>query len=136
MRLSSGYEERKGRIEIVPLIDVVFLLLVFFIYAMVRMTMERGVRVNLPTASGELTERQNLVISITSSNTLEFEGRAILLPQLLPEILAERSLHADRPVVIKGDRSADLGVAVEVMARLRDVGVKSVSFLVRPENDT
>ena len=45
MRLSSGYEEKKARVEMLPLIDVVFLLLVFFIYAMLSMVLHRGLRV-------------------------------------------------------------------------------------------
>ena len=47
MRLTSGYEERKARIEMLPLIDIVFLLLVFFIYAMLSMTIHRGLEVEL-----------------------------------------------------------------------------------------
>jgi biopolymer transport protein ExbD len=58
MRLASGYEERKARIEMVPLIDCMFLLLVFFMYAMVSMTVHRGIRVNLPKGAGAKRRRR------------------------------------------------------------------------------
>ena len=64
MNLSTGYEGRRARIEIVPLIDVVFLLLVFFIYAMLSMTVYRGVRVRLPAGSGDVEEMKTVVINI------------------------------------------------------------------------
>ena len=53
--------QRRARIEILPLIDIVFLLLVFFIYAMLSMAVHRGVPVNLPTSSSADREKTNLV---------------------------------------------------------------------------
>ncbi len=133
MRLSSGYEDRKGRIEIVPLIDIIFLLLVFFIYAMVRMTVERGVKVALPSGPGKAVAAKSLVITITASNSLVLEGRTLTLAQILPEVAAMARLQPGLPVLIQGDRSADLGVAVELIARLRDHGITQLSFLVNPD---
>ena len=132
MRLSSGYEERKGRIEIVPLIDIIFLLLVFFIYAMVTMTVQKGIRVALPAASGEVAPRGGFVITLTSSNTLAVDGRAMTVDQAVAEAAAA-ARKANETVLINGDRSADLGMAVELVAKLREMGVKAVSFLVKPE---
>jgi biopolymer transport protein ExbD len=133
MQLSSGYENRKGRVDIVPLMDVMFLLLVFFIYAMVRMTMERGVKVALPAGPGKEVAGKSMVISITASNTLAMENRVLTLDQLLPEAAALTRLNPGLPVLIKGDRTADLGVAVELVARLRHQGITQVSFLVDPD---
>jgi biopolymer transport protein ExbD len=120
-------------VDIVPLIDVMFLLLVFFIYAMVRMTMERGVKVALPAGPGREVAGKSMVISITASNTLAMENRVLTLDQLLPEAAALTRLYPGLPVLIKGDRTADLGVAVELIARLRHQGITQVSFLVEPD---
>lgn len=135
MRLSSGYEDRKGRIEIVPLIDIIFLLLVFFIYAMVRMTVERGVKVALPDGPGKVVAgpKTTLVITITAANALFLEGRELPMDRILPEVAAMARLQPGIPVLIKGDRASDLGVAVELIARLRDHGITQMSFLVDPD---
>lgn len=134
MRLSSGYEDRKGRIEIVPLIDIIFLLLVFFIYAMVRMTVERGVKVALPAGPGNaVAGPKTLVVTLTASNALFLEGRELPMDRVLPEVAAVARLQPGIPVLIKGDRASDLGVAVELIARLRDHGITQLSFLVDPD---
>ena len=57
MRLTTGYEYKKARIELIPLLDVVFLLLVFFIYAILSMSVHQGVRVTLPVATGEAQQK-------------------------------------------------------------------------------
>jgi len=106
---------------------------VFFIYAMVRMTVERGVKVALPAGPGKAVAAQSLVITITASNVLSLEGRELTLAQLLPEVAALARLQPGVPVLIKGDRSSDLGVAVELIARLRDHGITKLSFLVDPD---
>jgi biopolymer transport protein ExbD len=131
MRLSSGYDERKGRIEIVPLIDVIFLLLVFFIYAMVTMTVQRGVRVVLPSASGDAAPRSSFQITLTATNSLVVDDRVVTLEQAVAQ--AVLAAGPTGTVVVSGDRAAGLGPAVELVARLRERGVKGVSFLVQPE---
>ena len=51
MKLKTGFEVKKARILMIPLIDIVFLLLVFFIYAMLSMVVHRGFKVDLPQAT-------------------------------------------------------------------------------------
>ena len=69
MRISSGYEAKKARVEMLPLIDVVFLLLVFFIYAMVSMVVHRGIQIDLPSAGTATLESEDY-ISITIDERL------------------------------------------------------------------
>jgi biopolymer transport protein ExbD len=132
MRLSSGYEDRPFRIEIVPLIDVMFLMLVSFIYGTLSMTLYRGLRVNLPVGRG-LTERmETVVISIAQDNSLSVEGKPVTIEEAVRRA-AERGAAGGKPVLVSGDRYADLGVAVELLSRLRNASVESVSFQVREE---
>jgi biopolymer transport protein ExbD len=130
MRLSSGYEDRRGRIEIVPLIDIIFLLLVFFIYAMVTMTVERGVRVRLPSAGGERGPGDRLTLTLTASNTLYLDTRPVTLTEALDEAedAARRGIET---VLIRGDREAGLGPSIELVSGLRARGVRTVSFSVQ-----
>ena len=86
MRLSSGYETKKARVEMLPLIDVVFLLLVFFIYAMVSMVVHRGIKVDLPQAGTAAMERDDFI-----SITLDAENRLFLNAEPIePELVAAK----------------------------------------------
>jgi len=127
MRISSGYENKKPRVEMLPLIDIVFLLLVFFIYAMLSMSVHRGLKVELPqAATASRDQREHVNIVITRNNELLVNDDPVTL-----ETLAEKvgELKTNNPAVfIRGDRRADLGLAVEVLDRLRGAGVHDVSF--------
>ncbi len=78
MIIHSGFEDRKARIEIVALIDVVFVLLVFFIYAMLSLTVLRGVEVNLPGTEGALRD-SSIIITLDRDNNLIFNDRIVEL---------------------------------------------------------
>ena len=132
MRFTTGYENRRARIEIVPLIDVVFLLLVFFIYAMLSMTVYRGVRVSLPSGVGMTEDLKIVVINVSADNSISIDGRGLSLVDAVAEA-ARLAGDSEKPVLVSGDRFADLGTAVELLSNLRDANVRSVSFQVKRE---
>jgi biopolymer transport protein ExbD len=127
MRLSSGYEEKKARVEMLPLIDVVFLLLVFFIYAMISMVVHHGIKVDLPSAgSSTLEQRDYISITIDAENNLFLNQEPVTM-----EILPDRVLELydeETPVFIEGDQKADLGLAIELLDDLKKAGIGEVSF--------
>ena len=130
MHLITGYEDKKARIEMVPLIDVVFLLLVFFIYAMFSMSYHHVLPVSLPSASGAPENYQNIQIALTESNILLLNGQVVEMDRCV-ERTAELVRETSRSVMISGDRKADLGIGIELLSRLKDVGVKSIAFEVK-----
>jgi biopolymer transport protein ExbD len=113
----------------IPLIDVVFLLLVFFIYAMLSMVVHRGLRVELPGAStAEVNQLEYVSITITKDNTV-FVGEEPAEIDSLVEKVREYSGRGDRvPVFISGDRRSDLGMAVKVLDLLKGAGIREVSI--------
>jgi len=132
--VTCGYENKKARVEMLPLIDVVFLLLVFFIYAMLSMVVHRGLIVELPEASTAQVDRKDYVsITITKDNTVFVGNTPVALSGLVDEVMANAGGKTDIPVFINGDRKADLGVAVRVLDLLRAEGVDEVSFECRQE---
>jgi biopolymer transport protein ExbD len=136
MRLSSGYEERRARIEMLPLIDIVFLLLVFFIYAMLSMVVHRGLRVELPAAlTAQMDRRECVSVTVTKDNVIYMDEERVSLDGLVTRV-AERVRsrpEKETPVFISGDRRADLGVAMQILDRLRSAGIREVSFETREE---
>jgi biopolymer transport protein ExbD len=132
VRLDSGYENRRARIEIIPLIDIVFLLLVFFIYAMLSMTVHRGLRVELPSAATAQVDKRDYVdISIDQENRIFVNGSLTTLDDLTAKVIMDK--NRKKPVFISGDQRADLGLAIRVLDRLRKAGISDVSFETRLE---
>jgi biopolymer transport protein ExbD len=128
MQVDAGFGRRRARIEMIPLIDVVFLLLVFFIYAMLSMTVFRGLELNLPRAEGR-PERQDIVITLDRDNRLTAGGREMTPGEVVSWAMAEHA-RSGLPVLIRGDREADFGVALELLAQFQQAGLEAVSFQV------
>ena len=125
----SGYENKRARIEILPLIDVVFLLLVFFIYAMMSMVTHKGLRVNLPTASSAHIDKQEFVgISISEANAIHVEKTPVQLNELMGVLNSKRGSSDKHPVFIRADEKSDVGIAISVLDTLRKSGITNISF--------
>ncbi len=128
MQLSCGYETKKARVEMLPLIDVVFLLLVFFIYAMLSMVLHRGLKVDLPSAESSSIEQSDYIaITIDADNNLFLNQEPTHFDGLADRVLALRG-EETKPVFINGDQKADLGRAIELLDDLKTAGIEEVSF--------
>jgi biopolymer transport protein ExbD len=133
MKLRSGQERKRARVEMLPLIDIVFLLLVFFIYAMLSMVVHRGVKVRLPRAGTAQTDRREyLSISITRDNELYLGKERVEFAELARRVRRAQQ-EEEKPVFISGDVQSDFGLAVRVLDELRRIGVEQVSFESREE---
>jgi len=132
MKLNHAATNRRARIEMVPLIDIVFLLLVFFIYAMLSMAVHRGVKVDLPSAAtAEVDDSAHIAITVDEQNHVYFNKRQVTVPELPGLVKSSRAEKEDMPVFIAGDRCADLGLAIEILDVLRKSGIDRVSFQAR-----
>lgn len=125
--------QRPVRIEMVPIIDTVFLLLVFFTYAMLSMVVPRGLRVRLPEVRGsETVGSEPLNVTIARSGAI-YLNKEPIAPGDLPRRVAEELKRApDRWVLVQGDKGAPLGTALDVLGRLREAGFDAVTFRVAP----
>jgi biopolymer transport protein ExbD len=133
MMVDSGFGRKRARIEMIALIDVVFLLLVFFIYAMLSMTVFRGLELNLPRAEGGI-QRDAIVIILDRNNRLSAEGRNMEADQIVTWAMAEH-MRTNLPVLIRGDREADFGIALELLSALQESGLEAVSFQVESPSE-
>ncbi len=129
MKAESGYEGRRARIEMIALLDVVFLLLVFFIYTMLSLTVHRGLEIVLPEAEGDIQREQPILIVLDRENRLLAAEQYLSQEQCVAWVMTEYSRQR-RPVLIQGHREADLGVALELLSLLRQAGLGSVNFQV------
>jgi biopolymer transport protein ExbD len=129
MKLSTGYEDRKARLEMISLMDVMFLILVFFIYSIFSMSVHRGIKVNLPSATGVHEKGELTMVTITAENMLYLNKRLMKMDDLVP---LAAGLWKDKklPVMISADRKAEIGVGIELLSKLKKSGVERVAFQV------
>jgi biopolymer transport protein ExbD len=128
MRRRRAKEEDEAEINMTPMLDVVFIMLIFFIVT-ASFVKESGIDVNRPDAStATVKERGNILIAITESNQIWIDRRQVDVRSVRANI--ER-LHAENPqgsIVIQADKNSKNGLLVQVMDSARQAGVFNVSI--------
>ena len=132
MKLITGYENRKARFEMLQLLDVMFLILVFFIYSIFSMSVHKGLKVDLPTAAGELEINEINTVTITAENLLYLDKEEMSMDRIATAAIASW-LQSRVPVLIKADKAASLGTGIELLGKLKEGGVERVAFQVEPD---
>ena len=126
MKLKRTVFLEKGRLDIAPLIDVIFLLLIFFMLTS-SFIFQPGIRVNLPRAvTSEVLHKELLIVTITDGNEIFINERPIEGDELVSRItLAARD---GQPLLIRADKMANLGKVIEVWDICRQVDVKQINI--------
>jgi len=120
---------RKARIEILPLIDIVFLLLVFFIYAMLSMAVHRGVPVNLPTSSSARIEGESLLsVTIKQSGEILVDTDRVALKDLARLLEVRAQAHRSPGVLLFADKTVSYQLLVHVLDEIRAAGLSRISL--------
>lgn len=133
MRLQRKGNLKKARIEIIPMIDTIFFLLVFFMISTLSMARFTGVQVNLPkAASGSQPPIETVVISLTKEEQLFFNKTQVPKDSLLQSLRAELEKNPELLVVINADDGVQHGRVVEIMDDARQTGVSKLSIAVKP----
>lgn len=133
MRFKGRMELEHGlkQIDIAPLIDIVFQLLIFFMLTS-SFIMQPGIKVNLPKAvTSEIVKSENIDIMITSENVVYLNGRVVNMQEL--KAVLKIAGKKDQTILIKADKHASLGRIVEVWDLARDMGVTQVNIATNEE---
>jgi len=133
MRFKRHMELEHGlkQIDIAPLIDVVFQLLIFFMLTS-SFIMQPGIKVNLPKAvTSEVIDEENIVITVSSENIIYVNDKIFFLAEL--KNLLRRFAKKNKPVLIKSDRRASLGRVVEIWDTCRELGIRQVNIATNQE---
>lgn len=126
---------KKARIEIIPMIDTMFFLLVFFMVATLSMTDQRGLAVNLPHgSSGRSSDRQAAALTLTREGKLFLDKEEVASPADAALILSNREQSDSRPlaVTINADRKVEHGRVIEVLDAVKREGITRVAIAVTP----
>jgi biopolymer transport protein ExbD len=123
---------RKARIEIIPMIDTVFFLLVFFMMASLAMTVHGGIPVNLPKAAKAEAARAPISISISREGVIYLEREPIEPAQLTARLQERARTEPEVSVVIEADTDARHGRVVDAMDAARVAGIGKMAIAVTP----
>ena len=120
-------------IEMGPLMDIVFILLIFFVVTS-SFTRETGVDVTKPQAqSASQLEKENLLIAITREGTIHMNERQVDLASMQDILKQSLAKAPDREAVVIADKESETGVLVQVIDMCNLAGVKKVSIAAQAE---
>ena len=125
---------RAPRLEMTSLMDVMFLVLVFFIYCIFDMAVHKGLKVDLPNAAGADEKGERIVITIKADDTIQLNGMEMKKADVIARVKELNAVKMKLPVLISGDRKSSLGTGIELLAELKAAGVEKASFQVSGEN--
>lgn len=136
-RRSRDYtEEEEPDVSIIPLIDVMFLLLCFFVFLTLAMVLQEGIPVELASAeSGDprTIEKDQLVVSVKSNGALFLNKKKMTEKKLLEKLKQVAEQSADRVVLINAARRSEHQRVMSAMDLIREAGLSNVVFTVKPE---
>ncbi|GAN34164.1 MAG: biopolymer transporter ExbD [Candidatus Brocadia sp. AMX2] len=130
MKIPLPTTRRKARIEIIPLIDVIFFLLATFVMVSLSMVKNQGISVNLPSAAtGTPQERETAVtITVTKSGDVYLNQEKLAPGLLLLRLKQLKTENPDMRVFINGDKEAYFGNAIQILDEVRSSGITKVAI--------
>ena len=124
---------RRPRIELIPMIDTIFFVLVFFVVASISMVHQRGLRVDLPSATvGERPDRARVTITVRADGALYLDKAAVSSDELAPRLRSLLSSSPHAAVLLNADQRAEHGWVVAAMDAARRAGARSLTIAVSP----
>ena len=135
MRLGSPIPLKKARIEIIPLIDVMFFLLASFMMVSLSMQRIRTMKMDLPSAvKATSTKKPDMVeVRINRNGDISVDLKHHSLPEFLDLLIQRRAANTNLPVYVKADTLATHGDVLRVVDSAKSVGISRVSFQLDTE---
>jgi len=133
MQVSSPIPKKHARIEIIPLIDIMFFLLASFMMVSLSQVRLKGMKVNLPTgSSGQVQNKKDYVsLSVDKDGYYYFDKEKIPLEAILPRLRQVYMSNPDARIFIRGDAEAVHGNVTRMLDQIRASGFMKLSFEIK-----
>jgi biopolymer transport protein ExbD len=133
MRVSSPIPHKKARIEIIPLIDIMFFLLDSFMMVSLSQTHMKGIRVNLPSpvAIPQPPDPTVVQVQVLSGNATYINRQFVPDDQVLPTLFELHKSNPDVKVSISADKMALHGDVITLLDRVRSTGILKIGYQVK-----
>jgi biopolymer transport protein ExbD len=134
MRQWQKTQRKKARIEIIPMIDVMMFLLVFFVLISVNVIPSIGIKTQQPSSSQvqQLTTKDiQVVVTLAKENTIQVDGKDVSLNELVSAIRQKAGATDQISVIVNSDKGAEVQTLVDVMDEIKKSGLGKVSLAAR-----
>ena len=129
-------DDPEPTLNLTPMIDIVFLLIIFFMVGTKFAEMERQIKVELPSVKqyGALTQAPvKRIVNVYRDNTIMMENRSLTIDELVAELKRVHQEFEETSVLIRGDGEAAFNKVAKIMAICRDAGFERLGIAVRAE---
>lgn len=126
MRRSANAEEETGAIDLTPMLDVVFIMLIFFIVT-ATFIKEPGIEVDRPDAVTAMDKKANILVAINSKNEIWIDKNEVDSRQVKQQIQLLQAENPNSGVVIQADAGANIKTLTEVAQAVREAGIQDIS---------
>ncbi len=131
MRRKNRRQTEESGLDLTPMMDIVFIMLIFFIVT-TSFVKETGVDINRPNAeTAERDEKGNILVAITQNNEIWIDKRRIDLKAVRANIERLRIEYPEGSVIIQADKESRSGLLVEAMDQIRLAGVQNISIAAK-----
>ncbi len=133
MRSWNDSKKNKAHIELIPMIDVMMFLLVFFVLISLNVIPSQGMKTQLPGAASaqEIKPQKRAIVTLGESNRLELDGESVTLESLVTRLKAGQASTDPTSIILNSDKSVPVERLVAVMDSLRQGGFTSISIATR-----
>ncbi|MEE4734449.1 biopolymer transporter ExbD [Pseudomonas alliivorans] len=133
MRTWDEPKKREAHIELIPMIDVMMFLLVFFVLVSLNVIPALGMKTQLPSASSsqQLKPQNKSILTLGLNGELQLDGKATTVDTLVPALKALEKPDTKTTIIVNSDKGVEVARLVEIMDTLRLGGFTSVSIATR-----
>ena len=138
MKIGSPFPHKKARIEIIPLIDIMFFLLAAFMMASLSMIKLQSIKMDLPTATAATRNFKPEIINISVDKVgdIYIEKKPVNAVELHRYLSNKFRINTNLPVYISGDKDATHGAMIRVLDLVRREGIQKVAFAIAPQKSS
>ena len=121
-----------GNLDMTPLVDVVFLLIIFFMLSTTFIVLP-GIKIDLPKVSAQKIEleKTEIVLTVDDSGELYFDQQSVDMKQMRLRLNSIASENPRTLVLLKGDRSAHYGPVIDVLNAIRTAGLNRIAIITQ-----
>lgn len=137
MRLQQLDVDKKPKIMIIPMIDIIFFLLVFFMMSMLTMVVQKSISLNLPqTVTSKLDIEKTLPVAVTSDGQIYVEQEKIPRETFRRRMEIEKNRNPNLSIVLRADTKSEHGDFVFVLDQLKSVGISKIGIATEAKSQS
>lgn len=131
MKFRETYSQQGAELELAPMIDVVFLLLIFFIVTWQFARFERDMDISVPAAEeAKDTDRQagEIIVNVREDGSIILNGLTVTQTELLEKLRSISEAYPDQAVILRGSSEANFQAIINVLDQIKKAGIWNVAF--------